>query len=528
MTAGPTYRLAGGLVADGDGGIARLADVVISDGRVAAITRPSRADGAEADDCRTIDCAGRVVMPGMIDIHSHADDAIFDDSVQHALLRQGVTTVVVGQDGVSYAPGDGSYAGTYFEGLIGRPRHYRGDGVAGLLSGYDGRTRVNVAYAVPLGTVRQVVAGHRSGPATPVELAAMERLVRQGLEEGAVGVSSGLDYTPGLFADAAELGRMAAVAAGFDKPYITHMRGGYEDNAPVGISEALAIARSSGAAVHISHFHGDPGMVLGEVERLNAGGCRGTFDAYPYRRGCTLLAMLTMPPELMARGSEEVVRLLEDRGFARGLATEWFPQVARRPDLGPAWMDRVTYSSVDADALRGIEGLTVAEAGRELGEDPRLTICRVLAATQLRAVVVARNPRPRTDSELAQIFESPHHTGGSDGIYLGGKPHPRGWGTFARYLSRFVRQRGDWDWAQAAVHLAARPADILGWSHRGRIQPGAIADAVVLDPAAVRDTATYRHPRRLAQGVLEIFVTGRHVLHEGELTDEYAGQGIRG
>jgi N-acyl-D-amino-acid deacylase len=519
--SGRALLLTGGdVVLDGQG-VAR-ADVLVQDGRVAAV-----GSDLSATDACIIDCAGAIVMPGFIDMHSHADDAVFDDGVQRALLRQGVTTVVTGQDGVSYAPGDGRYGSDYFGGLLGPARHYDGGGVGSLLRAYDGATRVNVAYLVPLGTVRHDVMGDDASAPTPEQLARMREVVAGALEEGAVGVSTGLDYVPGLFAGTAELAALAEVAARSGGVYVTHMRGGYEDNVSVGIDEAIRIGQLSGARVHISHLHADAPRVASEMERMLAAGVKPTFDAYPYRRGCTLLGMLALPPELVALGLEEAARRLGDEGLVEQLLTDWFPQVARRADLGPAWLERVTYSHVPSPVHRELEGLSLDEAGRARRMDPLRLLCRVLSDTRLHTVVIARNPRVRTDDELSAIFTSEYHTAGSDGIYQGGSPHPRGWGTFARFLSTFTRERGDYSWSQAATHLSRRGAEVLGLAGRGRIAVGAVADLAVVDPARVRDRATYAHPTRVATGIDVVVVNGRVVLDGGELTGELAGQGIR-
>jgi N-acyl-D-amino-acid deacylase len=514
--------LRGGAVVRGAGAAPVEADLLVEHGRIQEIAPRITATAAEV-----IDCTDRIVLPGLIDMHSHADGRVYDDDVQAALLRQGVTTIVGGQDGVSFAPGDGRHGADYFGGILGPVRHYDGRGVGSLLSAYDGRIRVNVAYLVPLGTVRHLVRGDAAGAATEDEMRAMADIVRTGLDHGAAGVSSGLDYVPGLFADTDELTALAAVAAEAGKVYVSHMRGGYESGIPAGIDEVARIADGSGARVHVSHLHGEPELVQAAMERLNAGGRRGTFDAYPYRRGCTLLGMLILPPELVALGLDDAARRLGEPETVDELLRSWFPQVARRPDIGAGWLDAISYASIPADEFQPLEGLTLAEAGALRGEDPIALACRVLAATRLHTLVVARNPRRRSDDELARVFTTPGFTGGSDGIYLGGRPHPRAWGTFARMLSVFTVQRGDFDWGSAAERLSGLPATVLGLADRGRLRPGAIADIAVVDPATVRDRATYRHPRRTAVGIDDVLVAGVPVLASGELTGALPGGGLR-
>jgi N-acyl-D-amino-acid deacylase len=282
----------GGQVVGGARPGPRRADVLVSAGRIEAILDPGGRPPAGAE---VVDCAGRLVMPGFVDTHSHADAAVFEPDVQRALLRQGVTTIIAGQDGVSYAPGDGRYASGYFAALNGAHPAYRGGGVAGLLAGYDGRIPLNVGYLVPHGTVRHEVMGSADRAATVAELDAMRRLVAAGLSEGAVGLSSGLDYVPGLFADAGELALLCRPVAEAGGVYVTHMRGGYETNAKAGVDEVRLICRDSGVRAHISHLHGPAPLLLGLVAGARSEGIDLTFDAYPYRAGCTLLSMPRCP-----------------------------------------------------------------------------------------------------------------------------------------------------------------------------------------------------------------------------------------
>lgn len=219
-TTGAAARivLRGGSVVDGTGSEPRAADIEISDGRIARIGDIPAEPGGQV-----VDCTGRLVLPGFIDAHAHADGAVFDPDVQLALLRQGVTTVIGGQDGVSYAPGDGVWASRYFAAINGPHPSYRGGGIAGLLSGYDGTIPLNAAYLVPAGTVRHEVMGMDDGPADASQLARMQALVATGLAEGALGLSTGLDYVPGIFAGTDEIARLCEPVAAADALYVTHM-----------------------------------------------------------------------------------------------------------------------------------------------------------------------------------------------------------------------------------------------------------------------------------------------------------------
>lgn len=546
--------LRGGHVVDGDGTEPVRTDVSVTDGVVTAVGEAITAPGAVV-----IDCTDRLVLPGFTDTHSHADAAVFDEEVQLALLRQGVTTIIAGQDGVSYAPGDGGYATGYFGALNGAHPGYEGGGVAGLLAGYDGTTPINVAYLVPAGTVRFEVMGRGDRPATDAELSAMTGLVATGLAEGAVGLSSGLDYVPGMFADTAELATLAGPLRDGGGVYVTHMRGGYETNIRSGVREVMAIVRGAGGvAAHLSHYHGPSELALAALAEAERAGCDLTFDAYPYRAGCTLLAMPLLPPDLLALDPAETARRLTEPDVRAALLRDWLPRVAAAPSMGEGWPNRLTLANISAPGYEWATGLTLAEAaarssatapssaapspgtghssaaghspeaaGRSATTTAEEFALDLLTVARLEVSAVMPLPPGRTVDELAVLVRHHDHMGGSDGIYLGAHPHPRGWGTMARLLGRHVRARRDLSWGQAARHLARHPAERFGLGARGRVAPGFAADLVVVDPAAVEDAASYAEPRRPAVGIDDVLVAGLPVLCDGRLTGEPAGTGLR-
>lgn len=512
----------GGTVVDGSGGAPRVADVAIRESVVEAVGVVP----AEAGDTE-IDARGRHVLPGLIDAHSHADGVVFSPEIQLALLRQGVTSVIGGQDGVSYAPGDGRYATEYFGAINGPHPTFRGGGVGDLLATYDGTTPVNVGYLVPAGVVRHEVMGTTPGTPDPTQLAAMVDLVRAGLEEGALGLSTGLDYVPDIFTDAAGLIAMCRPVAHVGGVYVTHMRGGYETNAPVGIAEVAEIAVSTGVSVHVSHYHGPAQLLVDLADGLAAQGVDMTFDTYPYRRSCTLLAMPVLPADVLDGTNAEVATRLTDPAIRRGLIDEWFPSLRANPDMGPVWPDNLTIAHVPAPEYDWAHGLTVRAAAERAGTDPETFTLDILAATALEVSVVMKVRDQRSYDDLAVLVTHPAQTVGSDGIYIGKNPHPRGWGTFAKFLRVFTRERGDVGWPEAAVHLSARPARRYGQTHRGLLRPGYVADLILVDPERVADTADYDNPRSNAVGIDDVFVAGQHVLCDGQLTGATPGRGLR-
>lgn len=510
------------------------ADILIEEGVIAAVGEVEAPADAEV-----LDVTGRIVLPGLIDAHSHVDGLLGDPVVQRALLRQGVTTVITGQDGVSYAPGSGDYATDYFAAINGPATGYPGGGVAAYLASLDHASAVNAGYLVPAGTVRNEVCGRATGPASPRQRDQMASLVAQGMADGALGLSTGLDYVPGIFQDDDEIAALCVPVAAAGGVYVSHMRGGYEANSAAGISEIVRIAQmvestqtvesrqGSGLPVHVSHFHADADIVLAQLDALAQAGVDATFDAYPYIRGCTLLAMPLLPPELSARPVEEVVGVLRDPAARGGLLATCRARAERSASLGPGWASMITLGHIAAPEFAWAHGRTLAVAAQRAGTDPMTLALDLLAASRLQvnAVMAVQNPRPAT--ELARIFTHPRHVGGSDGIFIGAHPHPRAYGAFARYLREFVRELGAWTWPEAVRHLSTHPAARFKLGRRGTIEEGAVADLIVVDPERVADASTYDDPRREAVGIDDVFVAGVQVLAAGHLTGALPGRGLR-
>ncbi|QAY74734.1 N-acyl-D-aspartate/D-glutamate deacylase [Agromyces protaetiae] len=527
MTTTSTVLIANALLADGDGVSDGPRDVLVADDRIAAIGEPGSLTAQAGTETSVTDAAGRVLLPGLVDAHSHAGGRVFDPDVQLALLRQGVTTVIAGQDGVGYAPGDGAYATEYFAAIDGANPAYAGGGIGALLAAYDDATPLNVAALVPAGTVRFEVMGRSTDAPSPADLAAMTALVADGLAAGAVGLSTGLDYVPGIFASTAELAALARPLAEAGGVFVSHMRGGYETGSAAGIAELAEISRVSGAPIHVSHFHAEPHLVLGLLDELEASGIDATFDAYPYARGCSLLAMPILPPAITVRPVDEALALLVDPGERARLLAEWFPSIVDYPSLGPDWPGMLTFGHIAAAEYGWAHGLTIAAASARAGRSPAEFALDVLVASRLEVNVVMAVRYRRTDDDLAQILSQPAATGGSDGIFVGRHPHPRARGSFPRYFAELVRRHGVLDLAGFAALVSTRAVDRFALGERGRVRVGEIADLVLADPGRVRDGATYDAPLGLGEGIDDVLVAGVRVLADGALTGKTPGRGIR-
>lgn len=510
-----TILVRGARLPQRDGSLSDPVDLHVARGRIAAITRASGAAPSGGD---ALDAQGRVALPGFVDAHTHAEAAVFDPDVQLAMLRQGITTVVTGQDGVSFAPSDRAtydWASTYFAAIDGTHPAFTGGSVADLLTTYHRTVPVNVAYLAPHGTLRYRVLGAAQRPATDKELAEMARLLQQALDDGACGLSTGLEYVPAAYADERELVALARVVAARGLPHVSHMRG-YEDRGVAGLDELMRIARASDVATHVSHLHGPARDLLDRVDAARAT-CRDvTFDSYPYLRGCSILSMVALPTWLPLADAFATIAALRDPATADRLHDHF----AGLADLWP----RITFASLPG--MEWAEGMTLPDVAARLGRPAPDTVVEILTTTALRASCVFAQPPTNSPESVRTLAEHEGHLAGSDAIYLGGRPHPRGWGAFARLLDEHVR-RGSWTWWDAAEHLSARAARRFALPDRGEIVPGAVADLLLVDPGRVRDEATYEAPRTPAAGIEDVLVGGVPVLADGALTGANPGHALR-
>src|SRR3954447_1474766 len=509
-----------GWVIEGPGGPPFRADVALLGTMIAEV---GRLDGAAA--ARVLDLDGRTVVPGFVDAHVHGDLMLLADPIHLPALRQGVTTYIIGQDGSAFAPAGPAtldYMRRYTAGFNGNPPEVVANWrtVDEYLARFDRATALNVAYLIPNGNVRMEVMGLDPRAATDDELRAMQRLVRQGMDAGAVGLSTGLDYIPSRYADAREIAALCEAIVPDGGIYVTHMRG-YGPKAPEGMSEGYEIARSSGVSAHVSHYSGPADLLLPLIDQGRALGLDLTYDTYPYLAGSTILGMVALPPWVQAGGIDATLERLADPAIRARLNAEWFATPTPYP------LDTTTIAMVADPDWRWAEGLKVTEAADRAGLAPGRFVCDILLASGMAVGIVGFRAGDRTEADVRAILRHPAHMAGSDGIFCGGFPHPRGWGAFARYLGYHTRQLGDYNWPEAITHLAAHAARRFRLTDRGLIRPGYAADIAVFDPATVTDCSTYAAGRTLAEGVDHVLVNGTLVLHDGEPTGATPGRALR-
>jgi N-acyl-D-amino-acid deacylase len=512
----------GALVADGTGAEAVGADLACVGTKITEV-----GDVAGRPGDVTIDGRGLVAMPGLIDAHSHAAPALRPSAVSthRALLAQGVTTVLLGQDGMGWAPTSARaavWADAYFRGIDGPlPAELRaGQSVGGLLDHWDRAAPVNVAYLVPGALIRYAALESSGRPAGRSDIARMTALIDAALDDGAVGLSTGLEYIPGVFTDVAELAQVCRPVAAAGAVHVSHMRG-YGPRAPAAISELAAVSARSAVATHISHLRGRAADITPELAVWRASGMDVTFDSYPYQRACTLLAMRCLPPELQAGGVAATVRSLADATTFERLRRSW---------LGETRVQLADYviSYAPAPDFAGYEGRRLGDAARQHGTDLARFVRDLLMDTELATTCVIPARGADADADYTALLADPGRMAGSDGIYVGTRPHPRGWGAFARMLRRDVRERGVLSWGQASWQLAGHAAARFGLTGRGLLRPGYAADIALCDPRAVREHASYTSPAVPASGMTHVFVNGELSYQAGEVVQgARAGRAIR-
>jgi N-acyl-D-amino-acid deacylase len=436
-------------------------------------------------------------------------------------VRQGVTTLICGQDGVAFAPGTPEVLAFLHDttaGFNGRvpPETFAWRDVAGSLARLTGAA-VNAALLVPNGNARMMAMGLAARRAAPAELAAMRDIVRDNMAQGAVGLSSGLDYVPSLYADEDELAALCEEIAPFGGVYVTHMRGYSPAGFATAFAEAVSIGRRAKCAVHISHFNVLAEQALPALDAAIASGVDVTFDLYPYLHGSTTLAMLTLPPPLRAGTVAEILARLGGAEATAALEAEF--AAPRFP------LETVRLASLPQPDGVAFEGRLLVECAADMKVSPAEFTRRALVATRLQAGVVVRHFAQRTEADIAALMRHPAMMAGSDGIYVGGFPHPRGTGTFVKYLGEHVRN-GTWTLEEAVQKLADAPARRHGLADRGRLGVGFAADIAAFDPAAVRDASTYTTGRALAEGMRHVAVNGELVLRDGQRTPARPGRGL--
>jgi N-acyl-D-amino-acid deacylase len=513
--------LAGGTVIDGTGAPRRRADVGVTAGRIVAIGDLSDA----ADTAQRIDATDRVVAPGWVDLHSHSDLTLLSDGRAVSKVAQGVTTEVNGNCGMGPVPLPPSVAGSTraANATIDPDRAVEWDwtDLAGYVGALDrSRLALNTAPLIGHLAARIAVAGEAARPLDDAERAALVATIDACLDDGAVGVSTGLMFPPAMSADREELIAIGRAVARHDRLFAMHMRN-YSDDLLDAVTEALAVARASGCRLQVSHLAvagrrnwGKVPRALELIEAARSDGVDVGVDIYPYIAGSANLSQL-LPGWAQDGGPSAIVKRLASAEERRRIREDW------RDSLFFGW-DEIEVSSSEP-GLEDALGLTVQAVAEGWSKDPNETALDLIERSDNRVQMVAYG---RSEDDLRAVLTHELTSIGSDGLAMdpegpssAGRPHPRSFGCYPRLLGRYVRDAGLLTLEQAVAMSTSRPADRAGLTDRGRIVEGAVADLVVFDPATVIDVATFQEPTVVPVGIDEVVVAGQRVLAGGRQVD---------
>ena len=516
-----------GLLMDGLGGPGQKLDLGVLDGKISALGDLS---GAAAG--QIIDASNRVISPGFIDIHTHTDTELLVNGNGESKIHQGVTTEVSGNCGSSPFPFTRERAAEFHADL--RDEY----GIETSWTDLDGffkaieqnGTSLNYATLTGQGDIRAAVVGRHDTPATAEHMIAMQRLLIESVEQGSFGLSTGLEYAPGSYADTQELTELSSVLARYDAMYATHMRN-EDDTVEEAIGEALKIGREAGVFTQISHLKAcnknnwhkvDHMLEMIDSARRNQ---PVLADRYPYDAwGTGLSAFLPLwarqgdPDEVLARLNDpETMKRIEEYSNGRALR------------IG-GW-ERVMVSSCSHDPDKSCEGLTILDGAKERGLEPFEFARELLINSRNKVSVVGF---AMDEQNLHKVLSADFVMVGSDGTAAApygklatGKPHPRYYGTFPRVLGKYARNEGVLSLSTAIKKMTSMPAQALGIKDRGSIEVGKQADLVVFDPATVLDKATFADPHQYPVGIESVIVNGVLTIKDGEHTGVRAGQILR-
>ncbi len=494
-----------GRVVDGTGAPWFRADVAVQGDTIVAVG--PRLPGTAR---RVVDGAGRVVAPGFIDIHTHARRGIFEVPTADNYVRQGVTTLVEGQDGSSPLP------------------------LGSFLSKVEAlRPAVNFASLVGHGSVREAVIGRADRAPSAEELARMEALVEEGMRDGAFGLSTGLFYVPGTFSRTGEVVALARVAGRLGGIHVSHMR---DEAAGVleSVRETIAIGEEGGLPTQVTHHKligkaswGRSTDTLRLVEEARRRGVDVTIDQYPYTASSTALAAALFPAWALEGGQAAVRKRLQspsDRERIRETAIEKI-----RNERGGGEPANIQIAACGFD--RSLEGKNLAQIASGRGLAPTVENAADVAIDIVERGGASGIFHAISEEDVGRILVSPLTMVASDGeipVFGKGAPHPRSYGTFARVLGIYVREKGLLTLEEAVRKMTSFPAARLGLPDRGLVRPGQRADLVVFDPATVRDRSTFDAPHQYAEGVALVVVNGEVVLDGERMTGARPGRVLLG
>jgi N-acyl-D-amino-acid deacylase len=503
----PAYDLLirNGRVIDGTGSPWYRADVALRGDTIARI-----AYRIDAPAARTIDARGQVIAPGFIDIHSHARTTILDVPTAENYLREGVTTIIEGPDGSSPIP---------IKPFL--------DKVAAT------RVTVNFGMFIGQGSVRETVIGLNNRKATPAEIEKMRAIVREGMTDGAFGLSTGLFYVPGTFTPTAEVVELAKVAGSLGGIHISHMR---EETTKVvdSVRETIEIGEQGGLPTQVTHHKiigkanwGRTVDTLRLIDEARARGVDATIDQYPYTASATAIGSALLPSWALEGGREATLKRIQDAGSRADILAETIALLRDARGGGDpqnVQLSRCTWNP-------SLDGKRLGDVTKGRGLEPTLrnaaeTVLWIVEQGNCGGIYHAID-----EQDLQRVLRHPATMIASDGgipVFGEGSPHPRNYGTFARVLGRYVRELKVITLEDAVRKMTAFPAQRLGLADRGVLREGLKADIAVFNPDAVSDRATFENPHQYSEGVSLVVVNGEVVFDNNAVTAARPGKILYG
>ena len=523
------YVIRNVIVIDGTGKEQYVADIGIQDGKIVAI------GNVEDKGRRTIDGSGLAASPGFIDMHSHTDLEFLKPQPPYVKIRQGVTTELLGQDGLGTAPvkdSDIDLLASLLGGLDGilPKQQWTWRSFNDYLAALEGISLPNnAAVLLSHGPVRIAVMGMDERNTTYSELNAMKRIVREGMEDGAFGLSTGLIYPPCPYANTEELIELNKEIVAKDGIFVVHLRdeGYYLSRS---FEEVTKVSRESGAHLHVSHLqaYGEANWpimdeVLEKADTFIKEGGEVTWDRYPYLAGCTVLTAV-LPPWTFNEGAVALIENLKKPEYRARIHTDFEKglDVWHNREISVGW-ENIIVTAIQLEKNRWMEGKSCKAIARELRMNPIDMVCDLLSEEKLAVTMISFYG---SDEVLEKVLAHSHATVGSDGIY-GGWPHPRLYGTYPRFIEMFVREKKMFTLPDAISKVTSLPAQILGISDRGILKKGNWADIVLFYPETIGDTATYEQPKSYPEGIEYVFVNGKLVIDQQSVTGNLPGRLLR-
>ncbi len=526
--------LRGGRIYDGSGEKSYIGDVAFDGDRIAAV-----GDLGESTAPIEIDVKGRAVAPGFVNMMSWANQSLIEDGRSQSDIRQGVTLEIMGE-GSSMGPLNDAMKAEMISLQSDIRFEIEWTTLAEYLEFLERRgISPNVASFIGAATPRAYVIGHEDREPTSEELDQMRSLVREAMEDGALGVASSLMYPPGLFAKTDELISLSEIAAEYDGMYISHMR---DEGANMieAIEELLTIAREASIRAEIYHLKSSGqsnwplfDKAVAMVEEARAEGLHITADVYTYPAGSTGLNA-SVPPWVQEGGFEASLERMKDPALRERIAREMLVESDEWENLylGAGSPDNILLVGFKSDKLKPLTGRTVADVAEMRGTTPEETIMDLIVedGSRIGSIYFTQSEDiVRKAVSLPWVsFNSDAASLAPEGVFLKSNPHPRAYGSFARLLGKYVRDEKLITLEEAIRKLAALPAHNMGIDGRGELKEGFYADVVVFDPETIQDHATFIDPHQYATGMLHVFVNGEQVLKNGEHTGATPGRVVRG